>query len=77
MTSCVIPPPPPGCPPLSPDVPLSVNFLFSCYLFQLLGVVGVVVVIATAIPVLTVAMIPVLALCYYYANRYLQVNCET
>lgn len=36
--------------------------------------VGVVVVIATAIPVLTVAMIPVLGLCYYYSNRYLQVN---
>lgn len=40
-----------------------------------MGVVGVVVVIATAIPILTVAMIPVLGLCYYYAERYLQVSC--
>ena len=39
-----------------------------------MGVVGVVVVIATAIPILTVAMIPVLGLCYYYAERYLQVK---
>ena len=36
--------------------------------------VGVVVVISVAIPVLTLAMIPVLGLCYYYANRYLQVR---
>lgn len=44
------------------------------FFFQLMGVVGVVVVIATAIPILTVAMIPVLGLCYYYAQRYLQVS---
>ncbi|CAM9932010.1 unnamed protein product, partial [Hapterophycus canaliculatus] len=44
----------------------------SSYSDMLLGVVGVVVVIATAIPMLTIAMVPVLALCYYYSNRYLQ-----
>ncbi|CBJ26643.1 conserved unknown protein [Ectocarpus siliculosus] len=46
----------------------------SSYSDMLLGVVGVVVVIATAIPALTVAMIPVLGLCYYYSNRYLQTS---
>eukprot|EP00903_Cladosiphon_okamuranus_P011464 g10798.t1 len=46
----------------------------SSYSDMLLGVVGVVVVISVAIPVLTVAMIPVLGLCYYYANRYLQTS---
>lgn len=57
-------------PPLSADA--SVVFLSS----QLLGVVGVVVVIATAIPILTLFMIPVLILTYYFANRYLQVRAE-
>lgn len=45
-----------------------------CAPSQLMGVVGVVVVIITAIPILTVGMLPMLGLCYYFANRYLQVN---
>lgn len=52
----------------------AVRIVFAHIGIQLLGVVGVVVVIATAIPMLTIAMIPVLALCYYYSNRYLQVH---
>ncbi|CAN0354496.1 unnamed protein product [Pylaiella littoralis] len=46
----------------------------SSYSDMLLGIVGVVVVISTAVPILTVFMLPVLGLCYYYANRYLQTS---
>ncbi|KAG5181922.1 P-loop containing nucleoside triphosphate hydrolase protein [Tribonema minus] len=46
----------------------------STYGDMLLGVVGVVAVIAVAIPVLTVAMLPVLLLCYWYGERYLQTS---
>ncbi|CAM9318351.1 unnamed protein product, partial [Discosporangium mesarthrocarpum] len=46
----------------------------SSYTDLLLGVVGVVVVIAVAIPILTIALVPILALCYYFSYRYLQTS---
>ncbi|CAM9817056.1 unnamed protein product, partial [Phaeothamnion confervicola] len=46
----------------------------SSYSDMLLSVLGVVAVIAAALPVLTVAMVPILGLCYYYAERYLQTS---
>ena len=81
MLSCLRKPPPPLSPPFLPEIscnfPAVGLFFFLCdFVFQLLGVVGVVVVIAAAIPILTVAMIPILGLCYYYAERYLQVKIE-
>ena len=39
------------------------------YSDMLFGVVGVVVTVIVAVPILTVAMVPVLAMCYWYGDR--------
>lgn len=41
-----------------------------------MSVVGVVVVIAAAVPIMLVGLIPMLAMCYYFSERYLQVGDE-